>query len=205
MRVVLAEDGSIQRETLQGLVADAGLVVVGEGSRWPAVAELVSAKTPELLVVAVGDDPSFIDGRGAVARPRPALVLTRALPAPAADQSAAAGAFAVVPLDAGSDAVHAAAVVAERRGNDLHAVRAEAAELKDQLEARKLVERAKGILMRRLGLSEPDAFRRLQKASQDENKRMRDIAEAIVHAEKVFGGKTDAPAPTAPSEHRRAQ
>lgn len=204
MRVVLAEDGSIQREALQGLVADAGLVVVGEGSRWPAITELVSARTPDLLIVAVGDDPAFIDGLSAVARIIPTLVLTRALPAPAADQIAAAGAFAVVPLDAGADAVHAAAVVAELRGKDLHGARAEAAELKDQLETRKLVERAKGILMRRLGLSEPDAFRRLQKASQDENKRMRDIAEAIVHAEKVFGGRGEK-APVIATEQRHAQ
>jgi response regulator NasT len=57
----------------------------------------------------------------------------------------------------------------------------------EQLEARKLVERAKGVIMKRLGLSEDEAYRRLQKASQDENRKLRDIAESVLRAEKVFG------------------
>jgi len=77
------------------------------------------------------------------------------------------------------------------RANETAGARGEAANLRDQLETRKTVERAKGILMDRLGLSEQDAFRKLQKASQDENRKMRDIAESVIRAEKMFGGVED--------------
>ncbi|MFY9586548.1 MAG: ANTAR domain-containing protein, partial [Actinomycetota bacterium] len=63
--------------------------------------------------------------------------------------------------------------------------------LKDQLETRKLVERAKGVLMDRLGLSEQEAFRKLQKASQDENRKMREIADSVIRAEKMFGADVE--------------
>jgi response regulator NasT len=60
------------------------------------------------------------------------------------------------------------------------------ADLREALEARKVVEKAKGILMRRLDLSEEDAFMRLQKQSQDTNRRLAEVAEAIVLADKMF-------------------
>lgn len=205
MRVVLAEDGSIERGKLEALLKYAGLVVVGEGSRWDALSELVASKTPDLLVVALGDDPGLAGGLRPISSAVPTVVLAQQLPAQLAEHIARDGAFGVLPFEAGPDALHAVAVLALRRAADLITARSEVADLRDQLESRKLVERAKGILMRRLGLSEPDAFRRLQKASQDENKRMRDIAEAIVHAEKVFGGKSGAEAPPTPTEHRAAQ
>jgi len=62
----------------------------------------------------------------------------------------------------------------------------EAELLRDELESRKLVERAKGILMARLGLSEHEAYRKLQKASQDENRKMREIADSIIRTEKIM-------------------
>ena len=58
--------------------------------------------------------------------------------------------------------------------------------MRDALMTRKLVERAKGILMRRLGLSEEDAFRRMQRRSQGENKRLGEIAEAIITADGML-------------------
>jgi response regulator NasT len=203
MRVVLAEDGTIERGSLERLLKYAGLVVVGEGSRWDALAELVSSKTPDILIVALGSDPRFFDGMRSLGASVPSVVVANELPAQLGEQIAHAGAFGVVPFSAGPDALAAVTMLALQRAGDFNSIRKEATDLRDQLETRKLVERAKGILMRRLSLSEPDAFRRLQKASQDENKRMRDIAESIVHAEKVFGGK-DQQAPPA-GEHRAAQ
>jgi len=60
------------------------------------------------------------------------------------------------------------------------------ADLREALEARKVVERAKGILMRRLDLTEDEAFRRLQKQSQDANRKLAEVAEAIVVADRMF-------------------
>jgi response regulator NasT len=60
------------------------------------------------------------------------------------------------------------------------------ADLREALEARKVVEKAKGILMRRLNLNEEDAFKRLQKQSQDTNRKLSEVAEAIVMADRMF-------------------
>jgi AmiR/NasT family two-component response regulator len=64
------------------------------------------------------------------------------------------------------------------------------------LETRKVVERAKGVLMRRLGVSEEAAYRKMQKASQDENRKMRDIAESILSAERLYGADADPEQPS---------
>ena len=65
-------------------------------------------------------------------------------------------------------------------------MRREVADLREALEARKVVEKAKGILMRRLDLSEEEAFKRLQKQSQDTNRKLSEVAEAIVMADRMF-------------------
>jgi len=101
--------------------------------------------------------------------------------------AAALGAFAVLPTDCSEAQLAAAVELAIARFKDVTSAHAEAEGLRDQLESRKAVERAKGILMARLGLSEQDAYRRLQKASQDENRKMRDIAESIIRTEKIMG------------------
>jgi response regulator NasT len=113
------------------------------------------------------------------------------------------GTFAFVPYPPEGPLVHAQLRAAVARAADAARVRGDAAELKDQLETRKLVERAKGILMDRLGLSEQEAFRKLQKASQDENRKMREIADSVIRAEKMFGaGVEDLHQRQADSAHR---
>ena len=71
------------------------------------------------------------------------------------------------------------------RHREFLAISDEVADLKDQLETRKAVERAKGLLMSRLGLDEPEAFRRIQKLSMDRRKPMREVAEAIILSEEI--------------------
>jgi response regulator NasT len=67
------------------------------------------------------------------------------------------------------------------------ALRKEGADLKQALEDRKLLERAKGVVMRRLGVDEPDAFRRMRKLASDHNRKLVDVAREVLQAEKVFG------------------
>jgi response regulator NasT len=73
--------------------------------------------------------------------------------------------------------------LAVARTGALRQARQEAADLKQMLDDRKLIERAKGILMRRTGCSEPEAYRILQRSSQDRSKRMVDIAKAVLDSE----------------------
>jgi response regulator NasT len=78
-----------------------------------------------------------------------------------------------------------ALAVAVHRFRELEAIRKENEVLKRKLESRKLVERAKGILMTRLGLSEPEAFRRIQKTAMDTRRPMADVAQALLLTEEV--------------------
>lgn len=75
--------------------------------------------------------------------------------------------------------------VAIHRFRDIETMRRENETLRRKLESRKLVERAKGILMRRLGLSEPEAFRRIQKTAMDTRRPMADVAQALLLTEEV--------------------
>jgi response regulator NasT len=77
--------------------------------------------------------------------------------------------------------------IALARFKEIQALRTEVVELQDSLEARKLIERAKGILMQRLGLSERDAYERLRQRARDKRTKMKDIAQAIIEAEELLG------------------
>jgi response regulator NasT len=75
--------------------------------------------------------------------------------------------------------------VALARYNEFRAMEGKAKELSEQLETRKVVERAKGLLMQRYGLSEQEAFRKIQKASMNNRKSMREVAEAILLTNEI--------------------
>jgi response regulator NasT len=77
--------------------------------------------------------------------------------------------------------------IALARFREIQALRAQVTELEESLEARKLIERAKGILMQRLGLSERDAYERLRQRARDKRAKMKDIAQAIIEAEELLG------------------
>jgi two-component system, response regulator PdtaR len=70
--------------------------------------------------------------------------------------------------------------IARSRFAEVQQLEAEVADLTDRLETRKLVDRAKGVLQRRLGISEPDAFRWIQKTAMDLRRPMREVAEGVV-------------------------
>jgi response regulator NasT len=77
--------------------------------------------------------------------------------------------------------------IALARFKEIERLRNQVVELEDSLEARKLVERAKGILMQRLGLGERDAYERLRQRARDKRTKMKDIAQAIIEAEELLG------------------
>jgi response regulator NasT len=79
--------------------------------------------------------------------------------------------------------------LAIRRFEQFEALRKEAADLRQALEDRKLIERAKGLLMKKVGLDEQEAFRRLQKLAMDSNRRMVEVAQMVLTAEEAFQPK----------------
>ncbi|MGH2795233.1 MAG: ANTAR domain-containing response regulator [Actinomycetota bacterium] len=199
LRIVLVEDGTFAHGSLRDSLGALDVDVVAEGADWETLADQAEARSADAFVVVAGEDPRLL--YDIACGGRPAIVVTEQLSdvavAPAVEHGASA--FVSYPIDAAL--FHAQARAAVARAADLTHARNDAEQARDQLETRKLVERAKGILMERLGLSEHDAFRKLQKASQDENRKMREIADSVIRAEKMFGEKTNGE--VVPAEPRR--
>jgi two-component system, response regulator PdtaR len=180
LRVIIADAGLMARSDVVQLCERANLDVVGEAVDWNGVAEVIASRAADLVLTS--GDPDF--ARGATGTDTPTIAL--APDALAAKGYADCGVFAVVTPTMEPEMIASMAHLAVARGADLAAVRSEADKLRDQLETRKLVERAKGVLMQRLGVTEEAAYKKMQRASQDENRRMRDIAESILSAERLY-------------------
>ncbi|MGH2670248.1 MAG: ANTAR domain-containing response regulator [bacterium] len=189
LRVVLVEDGTFPHGSLRQELTSLDLDVVAEGSDWASLLDQANARSADAFVVVGGADPHLFyemaPGERAV------VVVADGLSDVAAGPAVEHGAFAFVPFPIDGPHLHLVLRTAVARAADMARLQEEVRTLQDQLQTRKLVERAKGILMDRLGLSEHDAFRKLQKASQDENRKMREIADSVIRAEKMFGARED--------------
>lgn len=180
------DDHAQSRAAVAEAVGSHGGVVVGNGSRAEDAVRLVDKHRPDVLLMAVG----LPDGDGVEAArrvmqtsPRAIVLLTSHADPEVAARAVEAGVlgFLVKPLR--SAELGPALDVAVTRFSELEAVRSENEALKRKLESRKLVDRAKGLLMTRLGLSEPEAFRRIQKTAMDTRKTMADVAQALLLAD----------------------
>jgi AmiR/NasT family two-component response regulator len=189
LRVVIADGGATPRPDLLSLAEDAGFEVVGEAPDWEAVADLAAARAADLVLIS--GSPDYAQGLAVLAGDVATAVL--APDALAAKEYSDCGAFAVLTPQVEPEVIAAIAATAVARSGDLRVARKEADNLRGMLETRKVVERAKGVLMRRLGVSEDAAYRRMQRASQDENRKMRDIADSILSAERLYGEQQGAP------------
>jgi two-component system, response regulator PdtaR len=185
-RVLIVDDHAPSRAAVAEAVGSQGGVVVGNGSRVEDAVRLVDKHRPDVLLLAVG----LPDGDGVEAArrvmatlPCPIVLLTSHADPDVTARAVDAGVlgFLVKPLRRAE--LGPALEVAVRRFSELEAVRKENEALKQKLESRKLVDRAKGLLMTRLGLSEPEAFRRIQKTAMDTRKTMADVAQALLLAD----------------------
>ena len=185
LRVVLVEDGTFAHGSLRDALEALDLDVVADGADWDSLTDQAEARSADAFVVVAGENPQVLSDMHP--GERAAVVITDRLSDTAVEPAIERGAYAFVAYPPEGPLVHAQLRAALARATERARAREEASELRDQLETRKLVERAKGILMDRLGLSEQEAFRKLQKASQDENRKMREIADSVIRAEKMFG------------------
>jgi two-component system, response regulator PdtaR len=189
---VVVDDHGPSRAAVAEAVTAQGGQVQGNGSRVEDVAHLVGKHRPDAVIMAVG----LPDGDGVEAarqvmasRACPVVLLTSHTDTAVSERAIAAGvlAFLVKPLR--PEELGPALDVAVSRFRELSAMRQENETLKRTLETRKLVERAKGILMKRLGLSEPDAFRRIQKTAMDTRRPMSEVAQALLLTEEMAQGR----------------
>jgi len=190
VRVLIAEDDPVIALALVERVRSLGhepLGPVGDGEH--AVAE-AAASRPDLYLFDI--EMPKLDGLGAAAEltarglGRPVVVITGLDDRGLIERSVATGAGAYLTKPVDTRELEAAISLAAARHAELEGLQAEVAQTKQTLEDRKLIERAKGLLMKALGLAEPDAFRRLQLAARERNLRLVDVARAIVDQQDIL-------------------
>jgi response regulator NasT len=182
-RVVIAEDEALIRMDLAEMLAEEGYVVVGEAGDGERAVELAEQERPDLVILDV--KMPVLDGiaaaeRIAQARIAPVVILTAFSQRDLVDRARDAGALAYLVKPFTRADLVPAVEIALSRFTEVTALEREVADLGDQLAARKAVDRAKGILQKELGLSEPDAFRWIQKTAMDLRRTMREVADGVV-------------------------
>ena len=192
LRTLVVDDEAIIRADLREMLTEMGHEVVGEAATGNDALSKCRELAPDLVFMDI--KMPGMSGLEALRRmnedgPRPVVILTafsdRSLVEEAADLGAAA--YLVKPFESCSilPAVH----LAVAHFDELQSLRRENITLKEAVEASRLVNKAKALLIERDGLSEREAFRRIQKMSMDRNKKMKEVAEAII---LVYG---DSPIP----------
>ncbi len=183
MRILIAEDETIIRLDIRALLEKAGHAVVAEARDGQEAVDLAAEHDPELIVMDVR--MPHVDGIEAARRitdrkPVPIVMLTAYAEQDLVTRAAEAGAFAYLVKPFREVDLLPALDTARARFEELTALRDEAADLAEALASRKAVERAKGILMRKDGIDEAEAFRRIRAASQKTGRTMRVVAEALI-------------------------
>lgn len=182
-RVVIAEDEALIRMDLAEMLTDEGYVVVGQAADGAEAVRLAEELRPDLVVLDV--KMPVLDGiaaaeRIAAGRIAPVVILTAFSQRDLVERARQAGAMAYVvkPFSAG-DLVPAIEMAVSRYA-EITALEAEVGDLTERLETRKAVERAKTALQEQLGLSEPEAFRWIQKTAMDLRLSMREVADGVL-------------------------
>lgn len=191
-RVVVADDESIVRMDLREMLESLGYLVVGEAGDGESAVHLSRELRPNIVIMDIkmpGMDG--IDAGRILTEERisPILLLTAYSQQDLVERAKEAGVMAYIVKPFHEADLAPAIEVALRRWREFRELEQEVEDLKEALETRKLVDRAKGILMDTQGLSEADAFRRIQKTSMDQRKPMKEVAEAIVLAHEAGRGE----------------
>lgn len=188
LRIVIADDESIIRLDLKETLQRMGHQVVAEAGDGRTAVELVRQHRPDLAILDVKmPEMDGVDAAKEIARDRlaPVLLLTAYSQQDLVRRAMDAGVFAYVVKPFTESDILPAVAVAIARFREFSAIAEEASNLSQALETRKVVDRAKGIIMDKHGLREQEAFRRIQQQSMNTRKSMREIAEAIIIASEV--------------------
>ncbi|MFC8917376.1 ANTAR domain-containing response regulator [Streptomyces sp. NPDC047821] len=182
-RVVIAEDEALIRLDLKEMLEEEGYTVVGEAGDGLRAVELAQEHRPDLVILDV--KMPVLDGISAAERIAgesiaPVLMLTAFSQRDLVERARDAGAMAYLVKPFSKSDVVPAIEMAVSRFAELKALEKEVADLSQRLETRKLVDRAKSILQTQYGLSEPAAFRWIQKTSMDRRMSMQQVAEAVI-------------------------
>ncbi len=190
-RVVIAEDEALIRLDLAEMLAEEGYDVVGQAGDGEKAVALAEELRPDLVVLDV--KMPKLDGitaaqRIAEQRIAPVVILTAFSQRELVERARDAGAMAYLVKPFAQHDLVPAVEMAVSRFAELQLLEAEVADLSERLETRKAVDRAKSVLQRQLELSEPDAFRWIQKTAMDLRLSMRQVADGVIaHGPSVSG------------------
>ena len=185
LRILLADDEAILRLDLREMLQDAGHEVVGEAANGEEAVKLARELQPEFIIMDVkmpimdGITASKIIAEENIA---PVLLLTAYSQQDIVDKATDAGVIAYLVKPIREEQLFPAMEVAVKRLAEVKSLNDELEQLKDSLETRKLLDRAKGILMTAHGMTEQEAYRRMQQFSMAKRISLKELAESIIEA-----------------------
>lgn len=185
VRVVIAEDEALIRLDLREMLEEEGYEIVGEAADGEQAIELAEAQLPDLVICDI--KMPKLDGIAAASqiaakRIAPVVILTAFSQRDLIEQARDAGAMAYLVKPFQKKDLLPAIEMATSRFGEIKALESEVSDLQGRLEARKVIERAKGILQADQRMTEPEAFRWIQRSAMDQRTSMKAIAELVVAA-----------------------
>jgi len=187
-RVIIADDESIIRMDLREMLTNLGYLVVGEAGDGRSAVNQARELRPDVVIMDIKmPDMDGIEAAKVLTEERiaPVVLLTAFSQRDLVDRAKEAGVVGYLVKPFRESDLGPAIEVALARFSEFQALEKEVADLQETLETRKVVDRAKGILMDTQGLSESEAFRKIQKMSMNTRKPMKEIAEAIILAHEA--------------------
>jgi len=187
LRIVIADNESIIRMDLKEILEEAGHTVVGEAPDGLKAVELTRKLRPDLVIMDI--KMPEMDGIAAAKvisheKLAPVLLLTAFSQKEIVEKAKDSGVLAYLVKPVKEANLFPAIEIALSRFQEFSGLEKELQDLRNSLETRKILDRAKGILMKAYGLSEEDAFRRIQQYSMSKRKSVREVAEAIIETAK---------------------
>jgi len=192
LRILLAEDEPAVAASIEEQLRALGHEIVGEAATGEEAVSLAAQTEPDVVVMdIVMPDGDGIEAARRIAEqsPTPVVFLSGHFDEELLEGVVASGGLAYLLKPATSGQLQAALTLARERFREMKDLRDQARRLEQALEARKLVTRAKGLLMRRHGLTEEEAHRRMQKEASRSNMKLVQLARAILAAEPFVGDR----------------
>ena len=191
LRILIVEDETIVGMGLRAQLTKLGHTVVGHAANAAEARMLFLDKQPDLIFmdIRLGETDGLVLAKELLKERRcPIVVLSAFSDKELINRAGDAGVFGYLIKPASPEALAAQIEVAIQRFHDQERLRMEKDHLAQTLETRKLVEKAKGIFMKRLGLDEPEAHKRLQAESQKRRVSLAELCKKIIESEEILGG-----------------
>jgi len=186
VRILVAEDEAIIRLDLVEMLKEAGYEVVAQATNGVEAIELAKKHLPDIAILDVKmPEMDGITAAEQIIEIAPVLMLTAFSQRELVERARDAGAMAYVVKPFGIADLTPAIEIAVSRHRQLKALQAEVEDLQERLETRKVIDRAKGILMSTLKLTEPEAFSWIQRTAMDRRISMKDVAHAVISPDAV--------------------